>query len=285
MDGTRRRFRARWLVGAHIALVALLAACGAAPFGPPSGSAIVGLVEPTSTPTPTATPTATPIPTPTATATRPSPTVTPTRTPSPTRAATRIANSAIADFGAWDVGDSDPPGRYRSSYDAATGEYLVEILEEATDWTLPSPDKAGFKDFRLEVEARRVAGADSVGYGLVFRRQARAQGQAASERYIFYVTAQGFYIFYAVGPDGKNTILKDLTPAPGVARVGDSPNKMAVVCRGSEIRLLINDQQVFVEPNAKLLQAGSIGILAASSTTGGPNAKLAFKNIALFQNP
>ena len=285
-----RRGRRGGVAAALLALALLLSACGGeVAIGQPRGTAIVALVEPTATPTvtPTATPTPRPTVTPTLppvpTATRVPPTATArpaTATPTSRPAPTQVRNSKIRDFSAWDQGDSDPPGRYTRAYDAATGEYAVAILEEEQEWSFYSPDTAQHQDFRLEVEARRTGGPDAAGYGLVFRRQARQANQQTSERYIFYVTAQGFYSLFHVAADNKITRLKDITPAPNIVRVGNATNKLAVVCSGASIRLLVNDQEVFRANNLALVKPGDIGIFALSPQNG-QTTRISYKNIAL----
>jgi hypothetical protein len=271
-----------------LALALFLSACGGeVVIGQPRGTAVIALVEPTATPT--LTPTATPTPTPTVTPTLPPvPTPTPvpptaparTATTTPRPAASRVTNSAIRDFSAWDEGESDPPGRYTRAYDAATGEYAIAILEEEQEWSFYSPDTTQHQDFRLEVEARRTGGPDGTGYGLVFRRQERQANQQTSERYIFYVTAQGFYSFFYVASDNKVTRLKDITPAPNTVRVGDATNTLAVICSGATIRLLVNDQEVYRANNLALVKPGDIGIFALSPQNG-QTTRINYKNIAL----
>jgi hypothetical protein len=278
MGATRGRSRTGRAAATLLAVTIVLSACGG------TGTAVVSLKEPTPTPTPVPTATSTPQPT----ATLPPP---PTATPAlptattPRQVPTRIPNSVLDDFSGWYVGNSDPPGQHRRSYDAANGGYTVEVLEEEKEWSFYAPAAQTYKNFRLEVEAQRSGGPDGTGYGLVFRRQARQANQTASERYIFYVTAQGFYAIFQVAGDNTNTWLKNLTPAPGIARVGDEPNKLTVVCRDAEMHFLVNDQEVFVERSARLVQAGEVGIFALSPQGDPPGAKIVFRNIALVPNP
>lgn len=290
MGDAHSRWRLGWsrAVAALLALAFLLAACGGADLGQPRGTAIAALAEPTATATATTPPTATRPPPPTATSTpRPLPTPTakpPTATVTP-RPPTRTTNSAVKDFSAWYVGDSDPIGRHRRSYNAATGEYTVQVLEEEQEWSFYSPDTQQFQDFRLEVEAYRAGGPDGTGYGLVFRRQERTGSQQTSERYIFYVTAQGFYGVFYVSAENKTTWLKNLTPASGVAHVGNEPNKLTVVCRGTSLQLLINDREVYRDANLKLNKAGGIGIFALSTEGSGQTTRIGYRNFALTANP
>lgn len=286
--GVRWRGGRYRVVVALLALAALLAACGGdgAGLGQRRGTAIVALVEPTPTATATPPPTATPVPTATATP-RPLPTATavPPTAPATRRPATRTTGGAILGFSEWYVGESDPAGRHRRSYDDATGEYTVQVLEEDQEWSFYSPDTQQFQDFRLEVEARRAGGPDGTGYGLVFRRQERTGSQQTSERYIFYVTAQGFYGFFYVSPDNKTTWLKNVAPASGIARVGDEPNKLTVVCRGTSLQLLINDREVYRDSSLKLNKPGGIGIFALSTQGAGQATAIGYKNLTLTTNP
>jgi hypothetical protein len=246
--------------------VLLLGGCGIGA----SGTAVVALVEPTLTPTlaPTAVPTVAPTP-------QPGPTQTPLP-PAPT-ATTRLRT---VDFRDWQAGESDPPGRYRRSYDAATGEYSVEILEDEQEWSFYSPDETLRQDVRIDVEARRASGADGTGYGLVFRRQEPQPGKA-SERYIFYVTDQGLFGFNYVNGDNQVARLKDFTPAPGIIRVGEASNTLTVICSDTSVRLLINDQEVYRANDLKLVKPGDVGIFAGSASNAGQSTKVVFKNFAL----
>jgi hypothetical protein len=258
--------RGHWgcIAAALLVPVLLLSGCG---LGQPAESAAVALVEPTLTPTlaPTAVPTIAPTP-------QPSPTPSsPTATPRPRTVA----------FSDWQVGESDPPGRYRRSYDAATGEYTVEIMEEEQEWSFYSPDPTQRQDFRIDVEGRRAGGPDGTGYGLVFRRQAPQPGQLTSERYIFYVTDQGVFGFTYVNGDNQSTRIKDFTPVPGIIQVGDAANKLTAICSGTTIRLLINDREVFRAEDFKLVKPGDVGIFAGSAPNSGQSTKVIFKDYTL----
>ena len=286
--GQQRSGRGRVVAGL-LTLALLLSACGGGvDLGQPRGTAVLALAEPTPTAPPTPSPTVTPTVTPTQT---PRPLPTPTAQP-PTATATRapsprpgVPNSAILGFGDWDTGESDPPGRHHRTYNAATGEYTVQVLEEEQEWSFYSPDTRQFLDFRLEVEARRSGGLDGTGYGLVFRRQPREADQQTSERYVFYVTAQGFYGVFLMSGDNRATWLKNLTPASGIARVGDSSNKLTVVCRGATLQLLINDTVVYENSNLRLVEEGGIGIFVSSTQGSGQATEVVFRDIALTTNP
>lgn len=294
---TKRRGGGRWrTIVALLSLAVLLGACGGEGLGQSRGTAIVALAEPTNTPTVTPVPTNTPPPTATATprtlptATRPLPTATrplPTATAiRPTATRPRNPNSLILDFSRWDTGNSDPAGKWRRSHNAATGEYTVQVLEDEQEWSFYSPDTQQFLDFRLDVEARRGGGPDGTGYGLVFRRQPRQANQEVSERYVFFITSQGYYGIFHTDGANKRTWIQNLTPPPaGIIRVGAGKNKLSVVCRGASVQLLVNDRVVYENANLKLVAAGGIGIFASSAENSAQSTSVIFENIVLTNAP
>lgn len=272
-------------------LLFLLSGCGAAP-----STAVVGIAEPTATATPAPTATATPLPTATATipptaTTANTPTVPPTATRVPTqrptvaptsgsRAPTPVGGYA-ANWANWESG-ADPDGRFRRTYQRARDEYQVEILEEDQEWSFFAPEGTTFQDFTLEVDANRLAGPDTIGYGLVFRRQARKEGSAASERYVFYVTPQGRYSFFLVNADNTQRTIRplDAPGIPSVIKVGDGTNHLRVTCQGAKIVLAINGVDVYTLPNATITTAGEIGVFVLTPQ-GVSDATVAFRTLIL----
>lgn len=273
-------------------VILLLSGCGT-----PASTAVVSLVEPTATPSPAATPLPTATATPASTATRVPPTATVANTPAPTRAAntptprptvlptgTRAATPVggyAANWATWENGD-DPDGRFRRSYQQGRDEYHVQILEEDQEWSFFAPEGQRFQDFTLEVEANRIAGPDTIGYGLVFRRQARKEGAAASERYIFYVTPQGRYSLFLVNADNTQRTLRplDAPGIPSVIAIGDGANRLRATCQGAKIVLAINGVDVFTLNNATIMQGGEIGVFALTPA-GVADATVAFRRLTL----
>lgn len=275
----------------------LLSGCGTT-----TSTAVAGLVEPTATATPSPTATATPSPTATATAvptaTSVPPTATTANTPIPTRAATLVptprptvapttarlptpGGGYAANWATWENGD-DPDGRFRRTYQRAQDEYRVQILEEDQEWSFFAPEGQTYQDFTLDVEANRLTGPDTIGYGLVFRRQARKEGAAASERYIFYVTPQGRYSMFQVNADNTQHTLRplDAPGVPSVIKVGDGTNRLRVTCQGAKIVLAINGVDVFTLTNATITQAGEVGVFVLTPV-GVADATVAFRRLTL----
>lgn len=279
-------------------LLLLLGGCGT-----PTSTAVASLAEPTATATPAPTATATPRPTPTATL---PPTATVASTPTPTRAATLVptprpsiapttratvaptgtraaapVGSYTADWATWESG-LDPEGRFSRTYQQAQGEYRVKVLEDNQEWSFFAPEGQTFQDFTLEVEARRISGPDTIGYGLVFRRQARKEGAAASERYVFYLTPQGRYSLFQINADKTERALRplDAPGIPSVIAVGDGTNRLRVTCQGAKIVLAINGVDVFTLNNAAITQAGEIGVFV-ETPEGVTGAEVAFRRMTL----
>lgn len=279
-SGWIRNRRTLWVFCA-IWLLLATTACGSEP-----ATITADLIPPTATVAPTATPvppTATRPPVPTATSV-----VLPTATlmPSPTRPllSPTPAGGYRSDWLTWRQGE-EAANKLRYSYDSAENEYHVAVLEADQEWSFYAPEGLTFQDFVLDIDARRISGADAVGYGLVFRRQPKGD-QKASARYIFYVTAQGRFSFFQVNTDNTSKTLRtlDAPSQAGVIKVGGEPNHLRVTAKGSEVTLAVNGTTVYTLKNATITQAGEIGIFA-KTPEGVSQMEIAFKNLVLTPNP
>lgn len=285
----RRRVRLDSLgIAALLLLTLVLVGCGT----PVSATIGIALVEPTRTPTalpPTATPTTAPTVPPTIPPTVPATsTATPLASITPTSGRPPVTpasdGSYVADWTLWGMGENDQH-EYRRSYDEAKNEYQIALLTDDQEWSFYAPEGQKYQNFTLEIEAYPVDGPDSLGYGLVFRRQAPQTGKA-SERYIFYVTPQGRFSLFQVTPDNARKTLRQLD-APdrqGVIKVGKEPNRLKVICQGATITLLINDIEVFKLTNAAITQAGEIGVFA-TAPVGVKAMEVAYRNMVLTPLP
>lgn len=289
----RRRVPVR--LAALILFALLLIGCGT----PAPATVGIAIVEPTRTPTPlppTATPMAVPTATPTAVPTA-TPTVVPTSTPTrpppptPTIAAPSLAPTPVGGYGAdwsqWDI-DNSPQPDFDRTYDPTKNEYHVALFPSPGDpqlWSFFAPEGDEFQNFTLEVEAYAVDGPDTLGYGLVFRRQQQGDNPA-SERYVFYVTPQGRFSFYQVTTQGDSRVLRPLD-APnqaGVIKVGQAPNRLKATCQGTTIILAINDVEVYRLTNATITKPGEIGVFA-SAPEGTQATEVAFTELRLTPLP
>jgi hypothetical protein len=280
---------------AHLALP-LLALLTLAPLltscGTPAGTAVAVLAEPTATPTATPRPTATPTPTSTPSPPTPTPTprpVTPTAPPTatagtePTAVSTPVVTTSYTvNWSKWPQGTTQD-NSYRRSYDAAKNEYDVALIEDDLELSLFAPEELKFQDFVLEVDARRINGLDSIGYGLVFRRQPKGDNDQASVRYIFYISPQGLWSLFLVNKDGTTKTIRDLNPSSSI-KVSNATNHLTVTCQGTKITLAANGQTLDTIDNATLTSPGEIGVFVLSPVNDH-STEVAFKNLGVKPAP
>jgi hypothetical protein len=220
--------------------------------------------------------TPTPAPT-TTTSTEPTTGATPAAGPTPT-----VASNYTVDWSKWPQGTTQD-NSYRRSYDATKSEYDVALIEDDLELSLFAPEELQFQDFVLDIDAHRVKGLDSIGYGLVFRRQPKGDNDKASVRYIFYVSPQGLWSLFLVNKDGTTKTIRDLNPASGI-KVGDATNHLTVTCRGTKITLAANGQTLGTIDNATLTSPGEIGIFILSPVNDH-STEVAFKNLVVKPAP
>lgn len=280
-----------------VPILLILVACGGTAPAPLSTIT----VQPAATATPATSPTSTTVPTATAlpataisrpTATVPVQTVT---TPIPTLTnalpvATRTPATILyaADFATWFVGAETDPLPFRAGYDPASGEYRLALTDAARGYIYYryAPEGRGFADFRLDIEARRVAGPTNGGtYGVVFRARPAASGDRAVAQYNFYITADGTFALNLLPPVGPVTNVVPRTASPAI-NAGEATNRLTVICRGNRITLAINDQTVGTY-EAALQGEGAIGLYIANpaNPSGPVGMEVAFKNLRVSALP
>lgn len=276
----------------------LLAACGQATPAPAPSATMAR----TSSPTPPATATSVPAPTPTAlpitaivlpptaTVAPPSQTAAPPATTVAVSASATITPAALytADFATWFVGVESDPLPFRAGYDPASGEYRLALTDAARGYIYYryTPEGKGFADFRLDIEARRVAGPTNGGsYGVVFRARPASSGDRAVAQYNFFVSADGTFALNLLPPTGPATSVVPRTASSAI-NAFEATNRLTVVCRGDRITLAINDQTVGTY-EATLQGEGAIGLYIANpANPAGPvGMEVAFKNLRVSALP
>lgn len=184
---------------------------------------------------------------PTATTRPPTPTV-----PAPTAivvataaASTPVAPIYTADFATWFSGTESAPFPFRAGFESASGEYRLALTDARRGYVYyrSVPDGRTFGDFRLDIDARRVAGPDNGVYGVVFRIQPPVAGASTFERYNFTVTPEGFYSLNLIKTDGTATIVAPRAASPAINKE-DAVNRLTVIARGTQITLAINGQTI-----------------------------------------
>lgn len=290
-----------------VVAVACLAACGGAVVGPTPPATATSVALPlstavSSTPFVAPTRTATPLPTgtpivpgtaPTATATMPASATVSARPAGTASATTRTATSTaalyVADFATWFTGEKSAPVPIRASYDPAAREYHLAIASADTYFSYYGylPKRSRFADFRLDVDVRRVAGPANGGdYGILFRAQPQAAGDATNARYILLLQPQeGYFALNLINATGPATNIAPRTTTPTINRDG-ATNHLTVICQGGTISLAINNQSVGTFP-ATLLTAGEIGLLVENprDPAGSAGMEAAFSNLRITPAP
>jgi len=283
-------------LGKVITLAGLLflVACGGSTLTPsPSAVATSAIMAtppiPTSVRPPlvTALPnTATPLP-PTATAFSPTSTAPP---PTVTVAATTIAPATpvyTANFASWFSGSVFAPLPFRASFEPTSGEYRLALSDARRGYVYyrPSPDERTFEDFRLDIDARRVAGPDNGVYGVVFRIQPPITGAATFERYNFTVTPDGFYALTLIKADGTATAIAPRAISSAI-RKGDAANHLTIVAKGNQLTLTINGQAIgtFSGP---IVDPGGIGVYVGNppNSTSPVGMEAGFSNLRVSATP
>lgn len=211
----------------------------------------------TPTPTPTATPTSTSTSTPTLV---PSLTATPTLAPSATPTATPSPEIALL----YSDGFSDPSSGWSvsSGEDAekgySDGEYYILINKTRMDaWGRPG---RYFTDFRLEVDARKVAGPDDNDFGVIVRYR------DGDNFYVFKITSDGYYKVWKE-VDGEAETLVDWHTSPHINQ-GQSSNHLTLIAQGSRFSFSVNNEHL-VDVVDSSFTGGDIGFIAGAFDEAG----------------
>jgi hypothetical protein len=147
------------------------------------------------------------------------------------------------------------------------------------------PDGHQFDNFQIDVDARKIAGPDNGGYGLVFRVQSAVAGAATYERYNFVVRADGSYSLNLISTEGRGTPIAPRGTSSAIVQ-GNAANHLTVICRGSQITLIVNGQMLgtFTGP---LTAPGTVGVYVGdlSTTSDAPLIEVAFSNFIVSTVP
>jgi hypothetical protein len=218
------------------------------------------------------------------------PTVTPTRATGAAGGSAQPASAAPSPtpvialnwqnrpFGPDDT-DERTPDDYRLTYDQATGEARIAIINgSGYRYRI---DQLAATDFVLEVDVRKYEGpVDSV-YGVFFRSQQQKPGDVVPERYVFLFGEEGQHILFHEKPDGTVEEVPSLQPPSTRSPVikGSEPNRVTVTCQGDQIAVAINGQTVATYVGS-LVNRGTVGIIARRGGTPG-NVAVGFSGLRM----
>ncbi len=210
---------------------------------------------------------------------------------SPSRAATMspTASSSVlyrADFRTWFTGEEGGQYPLRASVDASTGEYRLVLTDPQGGYVnyRTAPEEPVFKDFRLDVDVRRIVGPDKGFYGVVFRVQPAVPGAKTIERYLLTISGDGFLTFNQISADGTVVRVAPRAEVPAVAK-GDRINHLTLVCKGTELSLTLNGQLHGVFTGS-LTTGGTVGVYVGTVPGPEPNTlDVAFSNLVISRLP
>lgn len=213
------------------------------------------------------------------------------RTGGNARATTTAAPNAVqyeADFSRWFSGALSEPIGVRAAYDVTRREYQLALTQPGQFgryWRF-APEGRGFADFRLDIDARRIAGPDNGGsYGVVLRAQPQAPGDATNARLSFFIYPEGaFALLYNDGADNLITIAP-VTTMPSIGK-GESSNHITVICVGDSVTVSVNGESLGTF-DVPLVTAGAIGVVISQprNATGPAAMAAAFSNLRVTAAP
>ncbi len=237
-------------------------------------------VLPTATPVP---PTPTPIVVLTATAVppTPTPTVALTATSMPPTPASTVALTATPspqigllysdDFSdpssGWDVSsDEDVENGY------SDGEYYT--LVKKPDWVAWGNPGCTIADFRLEVDARKVAGPDDNEFGVIVRY--RDNGNY----YMFQISSDGYYgVRKRVNGEWETLVPWETSPH---INQGQSSNHLILIAQGPNFGFYVNGRPLVDVVDASFAE-GDIGLFAGAFDEAG--VRINFDNLEVWALP
>lgn len=213
------------------------------------------------------------------------------RTGTSTRATTTTAPSAVlyeADFSRWFTGEISEPIGARAAYDVTRREYQLALTQPGQFgryWRF-APEGRGFANFRLDVDARRIAGpANGGSYGVILRAQPQASGDATNARLSLFIYPEGaFALLYNDGADNLTTIAP--VTANAAIGMGEDTNQITIICVGGSVTIGVNGESLGTF-DVPLVTAGAIGVTISQPRNAvGPEAMAAaFGNLRVTAAP
>lgn len=163
-------------------------------------------------------------------------------------------------------------GTFEESFFFQDGAYHIKSggyeRSYSYPWTSDSSRRIRAGDFVVEVDATRVEGPDTMGYGVYFRRTDDAY-------YFFELSGRGS--FRVRKGEIPWQVIVDWTPHPAI-KPGRGPNALRVVGKGDTFTLFVNDVKVGTFRDSTFSE-GEVGPIVY---TGGGTAHAAFDNFRLW---
>lgn len=154
--------------------------------------------------------------------------------------------------------------------DYTNGVYRILVNTDNTDvWANPGLD---FGDTVIEVEARKVGGADDNDLGIICRYQ------DVSNYYFFIISSDGFYGIAKVVDGQQELIDLENMEYSEVINQGLDSNQLQADCIGQKLVLFVNGRKL-VEVNDSQFSTGDVGLIAGTFDIAGTD--IHFDNIVV----
>jgi len=194
---------------------------------------------------------------------QPSPQVSPTPQPSPQTGLLYSDDFSDPSSG-WLVSSSEDTEKGYSE-----GEYYVLVNKSGiVSWGYPGRT---FTDFRLEVDARKVAGPDYNDFGVIVRYR------DADNFYSFDLRSDGYYAVLKLVNDQWETLV-NWTTSPHINQ-GESANHLTLIVQGANLSFSVNGEHLADVTDASFAE-GDIGLFAAALDEAG--VRIHFDNLEVW---
>ncbi|HIE39369.1 MAG TPA: hypothetical protein EYP77_09935 [Anaerolineae bacterium] len=150
------------------------------------------------------------------------------------------------------------------------GEYFIEVYEP--DWFVWTRPHRRFDDVAVEAEVRRGSGSTDGHFGLLCRYR------APGDFYYFAITDDGYYAILRVEDERIEVLTGEGFLPTSAVQTDGATNHIRIVCRGEQLSLYVNGQEVATATDASL-QRGDVG-LGAGSGPGG-SIRVHFDNLVV----
>jgi len=152
---------------------------------------------------------------------------------------------------------SATPETHMRSYQ--NGRYFIQV--DVPQWFVWVASGRVYQDVEVDIKVRSEGVSDNH-YGVFCR-------YTDGEFYYFAISGDGFYAIFHRDADGE---LQPLTGAAmlrsSLIRLDGSENRIRAVCKGTQLRLYINGEQV-AQVQDDTLERGDVGMAAGTLRQGG----------------
>jgi hypothetical protein len=152
------------------------------------------------------------------------------------------------------------------------GEYYILVKKPQMDaWGTPGRN---FADFRLEVDARKVAGPDKNDFGVIVRHR------DDDNFYAFLIRSDGYYEVLKQVNDEWETLVEWTTSLH--IKLGQSTNHLTLIAQGADFSFYVNGKHL-VDVMDTSFAEGDIGLIAGAFDEAG--VKIHFDDLEVWALP